>query len=69
MGVRAWSSLVMTPASHAGNPEFESRRAYAFLFFYNFFFFLPAVMLCWGFVPDDAAFDTLPEWLRGSPAK
>ena len=25
--VRAWSSLVMTPASHAGNPEFESRRA------------------------------------------
>ena len=25
--LRSWSSLVMTPASHAGNPEFESRRA------------------------------------------
>ena len=29
-GVRVWSSPVMTPASHAGNPEFESRHAYAF---------------------------------------
>ena len=33
-----WSSLVMTPASHAGNPEFESRHAYAFLFRGGFFF-------------------------------
>ena len=27
-----WSSLVMTPASHAGNPEFESRHAYLIFF-------------------------------------
>ena len=34
--MRAWSSLVMTPASHAGNPEFESRRAYiTFCFYFN----------------------------------
>ena len=25
-----WSSPVMTPASHAGNPEFESRHVYSF---------------------------------------
>ena len=37
MVVRAWSSLVMTPASHAGNPEFESRRAYCFIFFFYSF--------------------------------
>ena len=34
-GVRVWSSLVMTPASHAGNPEFESRHAYAFWYFFT----------------------------------
>ena len=28
-----WSSPVMTPASHAGNPEFESRHVYNFHFF------------------------------------
>ena len=35
-GVRVWSSPVMTPASHAGNPEFESRRAYKNFYFFNF---------------------------------
>ena len=57
-----WSSLVMTPASHAGNPEFESRHVYIFLF----------AQLRYAFVSAAAtrrAFDTLPEWLRGSPAK
>ena len=29
-----WSSPVMTPASHAGNPEFESRLVY-FLFVFG----------------------------------
>ena len=29
---REWSSPVMTPASHAGNHEFESRLAYLFIF-------------------------------------
>ena len=31
-----WSSPVMTPASHAGNPEFESRLVY-FLFGFGFY--------------------------------
>ena len=64
-----WSSLVMTPASHAGNPEFESRHAYAFVLPFVFFLFVlvPARLL--HVVSDGAAFDTLPEWLRGSPAK
>ena len=31
--LHVWSSLVMTPASHAGNPEFESRHVYAVIFF------------------------------------
>ena len=38
-GMRVWSSLVMTPASHAGNPEFESRHAYAFFSFLYFLHF------------------------------
>ena len=64
LGVRVWSSLVMTPASHAGNPEFESRHAYAF-----WYFLLSASLFLFSLLPFGAAFDTLPEWLRGSPAK
>ena len=59
-----WSSLVMTPASHAGNPEFESRHAYAVIFFSD-----ASSLLFLNVVGEDDAFDTLPEWLRGSPAK
>ena len=59
-----WSSLVMTPASHAGNPEFESRHAYLF-FLFAFVCVHTNPFLVAGGVP----LDTLPEWLRGSPAK
>ena len=41
---REWSSPVMTPASHAGNHEFESRLAYIFFVFVGSAHFLFVVV-------------------------